>query len=196
MNSPVIRLSAIQRWASLLVIVITVGGVIGGFVLRTRIIDAVRRYDNPENGIIAQVPTGWILQENTGEFVFRVQDALAIPFKTAIQVSLTPVGPDGLVADVINNLLINRAVQYTTFRELARTPIQLPNGVQGQEVIYAYANVEINPFLQSEPLIVRALDVVVLRPGQALIITYEADANNFEANRRYFDNFLATLQFQ
>lgn len=190
------QLNNAQRWASLLVLLITAFGITGGFVLRSQAVGAVQRYENAENGIIAQIPARWILQTNDPRYVFRVQDTLAIPFKTAIQVSVIPVGGDGLAADVINNLLVNRAAQFTTFRALGRIPITLGNGVEGQEVTYAYASVEVNPFLQAEPIIVRAIDVVVLRQGQALIITYESDTNSFEANKPYFDSFLATLQFQ
>ena len=60
---------------------------------------------------------------------------------------------------------------------------------------YAYAYTESNPILQTIPITVLAVDVVVLRSNQAIIITYRADAQSFERNRHYFDAFLRSLEF-
>jgi hypothetical protein len=62
-------------------------------------------------------------------------------------------------------------------------------------MLYAYAASEANPILQSIPIVVRAIDVVVLRSSQAVIITYRADAESFERNRHYFEAFLRALEF-
>jgi hypothetical protein len=184
-----------KRWASALTILIVVGSVLISFGLRNQIVNATRPLEDSAFGISARLPAGWLVTQGSPNFVFRAQDALAIPFKTAIQLTIIPIGQGGLPADVINDLLVNRAAQFTTFKQLGRTPITLRNGTQGQEVTYAYAAVESNPFLQSEPIIVRAVDVVVLRQGQAIIITYETDTSSFEKNKHYFDAFLASLEF-
>ena len=43
---------------------------------------------------------------------------------------------------------------------------------------------------------IRAVDVVVLHSSQAIIITFRSDAESFDRNRHYFDDFLKTLELE
>ncbi len=185
-----------QRWASILTILVALGGLLLGYLLRVSMIEATLRFENKQFGIAASYPDGWLLEENQGNIVFRVQDPAALPFKTSLQVALIPIGADARPTDILNRLNIERANRFPAYRSLERVPTTLPNGAQGVQMSYAYAAVETNPFLQSEPIAVRAVDVVVLRGAQAIVISFESDAQSFERNRRYFDAFLRSLQFQ
>jgi hypothetical protein len=185
-----------QRWASYLTIAVAIVGLAGSFILRGNILNATFRFENKQAGIAARYPAQWLLEEGTGEFVLRAQDPAAIPFKTTLQVSLIPVGPGARSAlDVLNPLNISRATSLPAYRTLRITPRTLPDGTQATEMNYAFAASEVNPALQTVPIVVRAVDVVVLRNNQAVIITYQADLASFEKNRHYFDAFLRTVEF-
>lgn len=184
-----------QRWASYLVIVITVLGLGFGLVQRNNVINASQFFESSEFGIASRFPATWIRQEGRANVIFRAFDPAAIPFKTALQIEVIAVGVDANPEDVLNDLNINRAVQLSTYRQLTRNPTILPNGSTGTEMIYSYAAVEVNPFLQAEPITVRAIDVVVLRGSQAIVITFESDAVTFDEKRQFFDNFLRFLAF-
>lgn len=185
-----------QRWASYLTIAVAVAGLLGGVLLRSSIVNATVRFENKQAGIAVRYPVNWLLDENREDFVLRLQDPAAIPFKTTLQISIVPIGQGARSAlDILNPLNISRATSLPSYRTLEISPITLPNGAQATQMLYAYAASETNPILQSIPIVVRAVDVVVLRGSQAIVVTYRADTDSFERNQHYFDAFLRTLEF-
>src|SRR5215475_14120141 len=184
-----------QRWASYLTIFVTVVALFAAFLLRSRSLDTTADYENREEGITAHYPLNWLLEEGKGDFVFRAEDPAAIPFKTTLQLALVPVGPGARTDDLPDWLNMTRAASLAAYRPLAIKPVTLANGVQGIQMDYAYVSSEGNPFFQSVPVVVRAIDVIVLRSNQALVVTYRSDSQAFEQNQHYFDNFLRTLEF-
>ncbi|PJF36545.1 MAG: hypothetical protein CUN49_04910 [Candidatus Thermofonsia Clade 1 bacterium] len=188
-------LSLRQRLANYLVILAAFAAVAYGFIYRNSIISATFPFINREAGITARYPARWLLDESDSRFVLRAQDPDTLPFKTAIRLQLIPIGQDARPADILDLLDIDRAARLPAYRSLSRTPTVLPGGQRGQQMIYAYAYIDPNPFLQAEPITVRALDLVVLRTGQAVVITYEAKADVFEKHKHYFESFLRSLTF-
>jgi len=61
-------------------------------------------------------------------------------------------------------------------------------------MIYAYTQDERNPFQATVPLVVQGVDVVVLRRGQAVIITYREERSAFEEHLYRFENLLRTVE--
>lgn len=185
-----------QRWASYLTIAVAIAGVLGGLLLRANMVNATVRFENTQTGIAVRYPVDWLLEQGQDDFVIRVQDPAATPFKTTLQIALQPIGEGARVAYILDLLNINRAATLSAYRPLEIVPIMLPSGIQGTQMTYAYVATESNPFLQTVPIVVRAIDVVVIRSSQAVIITYETDAQSFERNRHYFDTFLRTLELK
>ncbi|MBO9308364.1 MAG: hypothetical protein J7551_01115 [Chloroflexi bacterium] len=188
-------LSLRQHLANFLVIVAALAAVAYGFIYRDSLISATFPFVNREAGISVRYPARWLLDESDSRFVLRAQDPAALPFKTTIRLQLIPIGSGARPADILDLLDIDRAAQLPAYRSLSRTPTTLPGGQRGQQMMYAYAYIDPNPFLQAEPITVRALDLVVLRTGQAVVITYEAKADVFEKHKHYFDAFLRSLTF-
>ena len=184
-----------QRWASYLTIFTAIVALLLGYALRSRNLEATQRFENKQAGISVRYPVNWLLDQGRGTIVVRAQDPAALPFKTTLEISLLPVGPDARTADIPNLLNTSRATTVSTYRTLAITPTTLPNGQQGIQMNYAYVASEDNPFIQTVPIVVQATDVIVLRSNQAIIITYRADAQSFERNQHYFQNFLRSLEF-
>src|SRR5262245_5884500 len=118
-----------QRWASYMTIVVAVVGLFAGLVQRSSVVNATQRFENKQAGIVARYPARWLLEENQGSVVFRVVDPAAIPYKTAIEISMLPVGPGARSAlDVLNPLNITRAISYPAYSTLEIVPLVLPNG--------------------------------------------------------------------
>jgi hypothetical protein len=184
-----------QRWASYLTIIVAVLGVLAGNAVRGNVVSATFPFSNPEVGVSARYPANWLLQEGGSAFVLRARDPAALPFKTTLQVRLIPTGPGVRPGDILNLLDLDRARRLPAYRSLSREPVTLPDGQRGTRMVYAYAYVESDPFLQAEPITVRAMDIVVLRTNQAVVITYESEAASFERNRHYFESFLGGLVF-
>ena len=198
LDSAPTNLSFRQRWANYLTIIVALVAVAGGFILHNNIQNATDRYDNTEVGIGLRYPSNWLLDEplagTTTEYIVRIQDPIAVPFKTTLQISLLPVGPDAHLSDIPDLLNLARAQSFATYRPLSITPVALPNGAQGIQMNYAYVATETNPALLSVPIVVQAEDVIVLRGTQAFVITYRDDAQSFDGNQHYFDNFLRSLE--
>jgi len=188
-------LTSAQRWGSYLCVIMTLVMIVAGFFLRANILNATRRFESPEVGIAVRYPATWLIEEGTRPMIFRVTDPAAIPFKTTISVSIIARGATSSAEEVLRDLSLKRSSQIAPYKSLGIETIQLRNGTEARQQTYAYAAVENNPFLQSEPIIVRAVDVVILRGSQALIITFETDGRSFEQNQHFLDAFLASLEF-
>ena len=148
-------------------------------------------------GISTRYPTNWLLERGStaSDFVFRAQDSAALPFKTTLSVSIVPIGPNATVYDVAELLTLRRAQSLASYTSLSITPITLANGSAATQMNYAFAAPKTNPVLQSLPIVVSASDVIVLSKGQAIIATFQSDAQTVDQNRHYFDAFLRRLTF-
>ncbi|MBX3081854.1 MAG: hypothetical protein KF716_09500 [Anaerolineae bacterium] len=189
------ELTSAQRWGTYFCVLLTLGMIVMGFVLRGNILNATRRFESPEVGIAVRYPATWLIEQGTRPIIFRVTDPAAIPFKTTITVSVISRGATSSAEEVLRDLSLKRSSQIAPYKSLGIETIQLRNGTTARQQTYAYASVENNPFLQSEPIIVRAVDVIILRGSQAVVITFETDGQSFERNQHYFEAFLASLEF-
>ncbi|HVO72282.1 MAG TPA: hypothetical protein VMT24_19670 [Aggregatilineaceae bacterium] len=182
-----------QRWNSYLAIAMAAAVLLVGITLRDNTLNATQTFENLEAGVRAQVPRGWLLDTQSSEYVFRAEDPDALPFKTVLQVSVLPVGPDAtpnLVLDILN---MQRAPRFSTYREISRTD-QTLRGEPAKRMTYAYTQDERNPFQATLPVVVQGVDVVVLRRGQAVIITYREERSAFEDHLYRFENLLRTVE--
>lgn len=183
-----------QRWNGYLAILIAVSGVIAAFLYRANVINATYPFINRQVGITARYPARWLLEERDNRVVFRAEDPTARPFKTALQITLIPVGQGATAAGILDLLNMDRAARLPAYRSFIPEETAV-GGQRATQMFYAYAAVGTDPFAQDEPITVRAIDIVLLRPGQAVVISYEADAASFERNRHYFEAFLRSISF-
>jgi hypothetical protein len=182
-----------QRWNSYLAIALAGAFLFLGITLRNDALNATQPFENLEAGVRAQLPGGWLVDTGSSDYVFRAQDPDALPFKTTLQVSVLTVGPDATPNLVLDLLNLDRAPRFSTYREISRSDETL-RGDPAKRMIYAYTQDERNPFQATVPIVVEGADVVVLRRGQAVIITYREERSAFEANLYRFENLLQTVE--
>jgi hypothetical protein len=182
-----------QRWNSYLAIGMAFVMLFFGLSIRASNLNATQEFEDLEAGIRAQIPVGWLLDNDSPDYVFRVQDPDALPFKTLLQVSVMTVGPDATPNTILDILNIQRAPRLSNYQEISRTDTFLRDDA-AKRMTYAYTEFERNPFQSSVPLVIQGVDVVVLRPGEAVIITYREERTAFETNRYRFENLLATVE--
>ncbi len=94
-------LSFAQRWNTYLSLALAVVALALGVTMRDAALNATVTLEDLEAGIRAQVPQGWLLDRSGADYVFRAVDPDALPFKTLLQVSIVPVGPDATPANVL-----------------------------------------------------------------------------------------------
>lgn len=182
-----------QRWNTYLALVMAVGVWVVGITLRNGALSATAQYEDLEAGVRAQLPAGWLLNTEDPDVVFRAEDPDALPFKTTLEVSAITVGPDATPNTVLDILNLARAPRFSTYRELSRTATTLRDD-PAMRMTYAYTQDERDPFQASVPLVVQGVDVVVLRRGQAVIITYREERTAFDSNLYRFEDLLQTVE--
>jgi len=182
-----------QRSAQVFTILVAMAALLYGVNLRNSILSATSVFDSDEFGITALYPQDWLI-DTTGDYVFRVRDMSRTGFKTTFQVALQPVGEDAQERNISDRLTFNRIRTLTAYAVLSSEPLQLGE-INGQALTYTFVSQNASPFLQGVPNVVRGMDVLVITGGQAIIITFRADATLFDEEFERFEQFVTRLEF-
>lgn len=183
-----------QRWANVFTVLICILMMLLGLNLRNQTLTATTFYESPQAGISAQYPQNWLI-DTDGSYIFRVRDMSRIGFKTTFLVTVQPVGADAEERNLADRLSLDRIVDFTDYRVQPLEMYDFPGGRDAQALNYTYVATDASPFLQSIPTVVRGLDILTISGGQAIIMTFRADANNFEEELPRFEQFLRQLEF-
>lgn len=180
---------------SIFAIVTAIGMLALGLLMRSNTLGASILFRDQTNGIRAQLPAQWLLDDNGGtSYIFRAEDPNGQPFKTLIQVSIRTVGPDANPQNVVDALNVIGPSRLSNYGVLSTEPSRLGED-EAIEITYYYVQTELNPFVQAVPIVVQGVDLVVTRGNQAIIFTYRDSRDVFEQHRFYFENFLATVEY-
>lgn len=183
-----------QRWSQALTVILAVLALAYGINARAGVLGAATTYTNVRAGIQAEYPQTWLLDE-TGDYVFRVRDMSRIGFKTTILVMVRPVGTEMTARNVLDGLNIIRPQTLATYGILSIEDTLLPDDIPAVVMNYTYVDVETNPFLESVPVVVLGQDVLTIKGGQAIIVTFHADSLTFDRDVAIFERFLRMLKF-
>lgn len=183
-----------QRWAELLAVVTLLVGIGIGLILKDQTLGSTVAFRDLAAGILARYPEEWLL-DTRGDYVMRVRDPAAGRFLTTLQVSVTATGQDAEARNVLDTLTLQRAQTLAAFRTLRSAPFSLPDGEEATRFEYVYVAADANPFLEPIPVVVRGVDVVSIKRGQAIIVTFRVEADRFDDEVWRLDQFLASLEF-
>lgn len=193
-NERPLELTQRQRWSHYFVFIYALVAVFIGFQIRSATIDATVSYINSQVGIRAFYPQRWLI-DTSGDYVFRVRDLSQLGFKTTLQVDVKPVTLNTSARNLLDSLTLNRANTLSGYKVQSRTPYTLPNGQEATSMLYVYTASGDNPFLATVPTVVEGMDILTIRRGQAIIITFLCDAQTFDDNLPIFTRFLDDLEF-
>ena len=183
-----------QRWSHYFVFIYALFALFVGFNLRNATLDATVVYTNSQVGIRALYPQRWLI-DTSADYVFRVRDVTQLGFKTTMQVDVQPVTINTSARNLLDTLTLNRMQTLSLYSILENTPYTLPNGQEATQMRYVYVEGSDNPFLESVPTVVEGQDILTIRRGQAIIITFLSDSRNFDTNYPIFERFLDDLEF-
>lgn len=183
-----------QRWSHYFVLIYGVVALLIGVNLRDAALNATVPYANSQVGIRAYYPQNWLL-DSAGPYVFRVRDMSQRGFKTTIQLDVQPVAINTTARNLLDQLILSRAQTLSAYSVLAREPYVLPDEREATSMTYTFVESEINPFLESLPVVVEGLDIITIQRGQAIIMTFLSDASTYEANLPIFERFINDLEF-
>jgi hypothetical protein len=189
------QLSFRQRWNHYLVLIAALIGLLIARSLRDNVLLAVTPYINTTAGIRALYPRNWLI-DTSGDYIFRVKDASRVGFKTTIQVSVQAVSTNTTTRNLVDALTLNRSQLLAGYHaRSANDNFILPDGTPATAVSYNYAAIINDPFLDTVPIVVKGIDIISIKRGQAVIITFLADSNTYSDDYNTFDRFLNTLEF-
>lgn len=193
--SEAISLTQTQRWSLYLTLGFGLVGLIIGVNLRDSALSATDVYTNVEVGLEARYPQNWLIDE-AGEYIFRVQDVSRVGYKTLIQVAILLVNP-GVTNErnVLDSLTLSRAQTLTDYSVQIVRDYVLPDETPATRMDYTFVASDADPFLESVPVVVQGVDVVVIRRGQAIVVTLWADRTTFDQDLSTFEQFLSDLKF-
>jgi hypothetical protein len=183
-----------QRWSHYFVLTFAVVAALIGVNLRDSALNATTLYVDSRSGIRVRYPQNWLL-DTQGEYVLRVRDTARLGFNTTIQVAVLPVGAGMQARNIFDSLSLTRLQTLAAYQVLGIEPFVLPSGDNAVSMNYVYAAAQGDPLLQPVPLIVRGVDVLTIKRGQAIVISFLAAASSFDQDYAVFQQFLGRLEF-
>ncbi len=193
-RSPAIQITPRQRWSIAITYIVMVCGFALGVNQRESALNQASIYSNLEAGLSARYPARWLLEES-GSYVFRVRDMAHLGFKTVIEVSTSPVGPDTTERNILDQLSLQRSQVLTDYTVLGYDTYLLADGSAAVSMSYSFVSRDASPFLEGVSSIVNALDILTIRRGQALIISFRADESIYRAELETLRWFVQHLEF-
>jgi hypothetical protein len=189
------ELTARQRWAHNLLILFAIVAFFIGINLRESTLNATWVYTNTEAGIRAEYPQNWLI-DTQGDYVFRIRDVSQIGYPTTIQLSVQPVSSNAPPRYIFDALTLNRSQTLAQYNVLSSgSSFTLPDESVATRMDYIFAATENDPFLQTVPVIVRGEDILTIKRGQAIIITFLSESTYYEQNHAIFERFIGSLEF-
>ncbi|MCY3799519.1 MAG: hypothetical protein OXG84_17065 [Chloroflexi bacterium] len=193
-RSPAIQITPRQRWSIAITYIVIVCGFALGVNLQDSALNQASRYSNLEAGIAALYPARWFLEES-GSYVFRVRDMAHLGFKTVIEVSTSPVGPDTTERNIFDQLSLQRSQVLIDYTVLGFDTYRLADDSAAVSMSYSFVSRDTSPFLEGVSSIVNALDILTIRRGQALIVSFRADNKIYQAELETLRWFVQNLEF-
>ncbi len=183
-----------QRWSMVFSFLLIGVGLIAGINLRDSSLSQSLIYSNVEAGITARYPFRWLLDEGE-DYIFRVEDTALLGFNTLIQVSTLPVGPNTTERNLLDRLTLRRSQTLIDYTVLGYDIYVLPDETSAVTMSYSFVSRDSSPFLEGVSSIVAGLDVLTISRGQAVIISFRADASIFQRELATLDRFIQSLEY-
>ena len=151
-------------------------------------------YTNITAGITASYPARWLLDESEDN-VFRIRDTSHLGFNTTIEVRSLPVGADSTERNLLDHLSLQRSQVFIDYSVLGYDTFRLPDDSQAISMAYTFVSRDASPFLEGVSSIVNGLDILAIRRGQALIVSFRAESSIYQRELASFQRFIENLEF-
>lgn len=184
-----------QRYSHYFALAFGVLGLIIGINLRDSTLLATTQFADTRAGVRAFYPENWLIDTSSSDYIFRVRDMSKPGFKTTIQVSMYPVSAQSTIRSVVESLALSRMQTLAEYSMGSPDEYVLEDQPEAFALKYAFAIAESDPFLEAVPSVVRGLDIMTLKRGQAIVITFRSEASVYEQNLPVFEQFLDDLEF-
>ncbi len=182
----------------LVIVALVVGWFLkGAFQYQTEV------FTDPDSGLTFRYPASWFLESNQAQIgdegvILTVSDAHSeSAFNTTFSVRIKKVEEETTAVDQAELWILQRGEGLTKYRVLSKELSQ----VAGQEAVtidYGYVEDPLRSSAMSVslPVVVRAVDVVLVRDNQVYVLTFAADQLVFDEASKTLERLLNSLSFK
>lgn len=181
-----------DRYSDWSVIVVTLVAVLLGWLLMSNVQSRAVPFE--AGGVTGQMPAGWMTDLAEAGVILHTTELGGSGFSTAYQLEVIPVASDVSPADVASFYSIDRAQNLSTVRVLDQQDVTV-NGQNGYKVTYAFVDADSDLTRADVPVVVRGVDYFFVAGDHAVVVTYQADEDNYEADFGRFRRFLESLNY-
>lgn len=177
--------SAHERRSAVLMGLLLLISLLIGWQVKTAVQNATRSVER--NGFTTAIPSGWLLQEGTGDLLFVARNPQALD--QLYRVSQLP------AADAVEAVAANRNLERSrldnTYRVLEESPTVF-SGQDAYKVSFARADVD-SPGM---PQVIEGIDYYFSFGDQIAVLSLESKAETFADAVPYFHRFVQSVSYQ
>ena len=182
-----------DRFAEITVVLVTLIALTAGWFFKSSVENASVTFE--AQGITAEAPKGWLQAGAEGDILLRTVDINSNGFGATYIVRQIAITSEATTSEVASLLTLEHAQNLTAFRMLDQQEVKDINGRDAYMINYVF--VESNPDVTHAdiPSVVRGKDLVYLNGDRAIVISFQADENNYDIDLGRFYIFLKSIQF-
>lgn len=182
-----------DRFSAVLVLLITLIGLGLGLLIQRSTASQVWVYSNTPAGIDAAYPLGWLTDER-GNYVVRILNVRARPYKTQYIISVVPISGQTSIRNIIDSLTLQRSVDFPAYRLI--NVEEVSSGTSPvTRMEFAFVETDPNPFIERLPVVVQGMDIVFVDGNRAIIVTFMTDRESYDEDLASFERFVASLRY-
>ena len=165
-----------------------------GVVLRVVITTQTNTYTIPGAADIVY-PANWVADTTAGENMFSASNPRSGSiFPSRVALLSAPLAADSSLSETTIQWTLELSASREHFRSLSSQTVSVA-GKDGVKISYAYVADVGGSTLSQLPVVVQAIDTLILVNGQLYIMRYEADATIFNDDLPTYERALAALKF-
>jgi hypothetical protein len=191
------RTVPLRGWLDeILVVALVVVALLLGWAVKGWVEGQTVAFTSDDGAVSLSYPDRWLEQVDKEAVVVASDVRAAGAFKPSLSLRTREMDPDYPLTenDLLVALSLERADSLTAYRVLS-VEEGVVGGLEASKVTYAYVAEPAGGSQASVPVVVEAVDWVVIHEGKAYILTFAAVADQFAEQEGAFDSILASVDF-
>jgi len=192
------RAVPLKGWLDeLLVVVLLIVALIVGWAVKGWVQGQSISFSSDDGALSLRYPADWLEQVNK-DALLTVSDIQGEgTFKPMFSVATTEMNPDFPLTpnDLVVTMSLQKAEDLAAYRILD-TDSGMVDGMEASKVLYAYVAEPAGGLQQSIPVVVEAVDWLVIHQGKAYVLTFAATADSFAQEEGAFNSILASVDLR
>jgi hypothetical protein len=183
-------------WDELLVVALVIVALLLGWAFKGWVQGQTVTFTSDDGVVSLSYPDRWLEQVDKETLVTASDVRAEGAFKPFFSLRMREMDPGRPLTenDLLVALSLDRAEMLTAYRVLSVDQGTV-GGLEASRVEYAYVAEPAGSIQASVPVVVRAIDWVIIRESKAYILTFAAMADQFADEEGAFNSILASVDF-